>query len=139
MTPGAGLSGGGTAGNVTLTNTGVLALAAGTGITSSGGNAPAIGLNTGFTDRRYPQLAGGALSGALNLPANGLVCGGQSVGDLAGGNVGVRTATPRAPLEVAGSLKISAGERPYVPGRDHPGNRGESAGGGREPTATWRC
>src|ERR1035438_1553352 len=40
VTAGVGLSGGGTSGSVTLANTGVLAVAAGTGITSSGGNAP---------------------------------------------------------------------------------------------------
>jgi hypothetical protein len=106
VTAGAGLSGGGTGGNVTLTNTGVLGVAAGTGITSSGGNAPTIGLNTGFTDARYLQLAGGALSGALNLPANGLTAAGNQL-VLAGGNVGVRTAAPGAPLQVAGSVKIS--------------------------------
>jgi hypothetical protein len=68
VTAGAGLSGGGTSGSVTVANTGVLAVAGGTGITSSGGNAPAVSLNTGFTDGRYLQLAGGTLSGALTFP-----------------------------------------------------------------------
>ena len=106
VTAGLGLSGGGSRGNVTLVNTGVLAVSAGTGITSSGGNAPTVSLNTGVTDGRYLQLAGGTLSGPLNLAANGLtVAGNQLV--LAGGNVGVGTATPEAPLEVAGNMKIS--------------------------------
>jgi YVTN family beta-propeller protein len=90
VTAGLGLSGGGTGGSVTLTNTGVLAVAGGTGITSSGGSAPAISLNTGYTDGRYLQLAGGTLGGALSAP-----------------QIGIGTATPGAPLEVAGSVKIS--------------------------------
>ena len=106
VTAGVGLSGGGTSGSVTLANTGVLAVAAGTGITSSGGNSPTVSLNTGFTDGRYLQLAGGTLSGALTLPANGLAAGTNQL-VLAGGSVGIGTATPGAPLEVAGSVKIS--------------------------------
>ena len=106
LTAGAGLSGGATSGNITLANTGVLSLIAGTGITSSGGNAPTISLNTAFTDGRYLQLSGGMLSGPLNLPANGLTeAGNQLV--LAGGNLGIGTVTPGAPLEVAGNMKIS--------------------------------
>jgi YVTN family beta-propeller protein len=106
VTAGVGLSGGGSAGSVTLTNTGVLAVAGGTGITSSGGSAPTVSLNTGYTDGRYLQLAGGALSGPLNLPANGLATANNQL-VLSGGNVGIDTATPGAPLEVAGNMKIS--------------------------------
>ena len=75
VTAGSGLSGGGTValgGTVTLTNSApssggtVTSVAAGTGlaggpITSSG----TLSLNTGFTDGRYLQLTGGALTGAL--------------------------------------------------------------------------
>jgi YVTN family beta-propeller protein len=106
VTAGVGLSGGGTSGAVTLTNTGVLAVAGGTGITSSGGSAPTVSLNTGYTDGRYLQLTGGTLSGPLNLPANGLTTANNQL-VLAGGNVGIDTATPGAPLEVAGNMKIS--------------------------------
>lgn len=90
VTAGLGLSGGGTGGSITLANTGVLAVAGGTGIESSGGSAPTVSLNTGYTDGRYLQLAGGTLSGTLSAP-----------------QIGIGTATPGAPLEVAGSVKIS--------------------------------
>ena len=88
VTAGAGLSGGGTSGAITLTNTGVLSVSGGTGITSTGGNAPTLGLNTGYTDGRYLQLAGGTLSGPLSLPANGLTTANSQL-VLAGGNVGI--------------------------------------------------
>jgi len=107
VTAGAGLSGGGTSGSVTLENTGVLAVGAGTGITSSGGNTPMVSLNTGYTDGRYLQMAGGTLGGALSLPANGLTTAGNQL-VLAGGKLGMGTATPGAPLEVAGTVKISS-------------------------------
>jgi fibronectin-binding autotransporter adhesin len=72
---GTGLSGGGTValgGTITLTNTApslggtVTSVIAGNGLT--GGTITGSGtvsLNTGFTDGRYLQLAGGALTGAL--------------------------------------------------------------------------
>jgi hypothetical protein len=73
ITAGSGLSGGGTValgGTVTLTNTAsggtVTSVATGTGLT--GGPITSTGtlsLNTTFTDKRYLQLAGGALTGAL--------------------------------------------------------------------------
>jgi YVTN family beta-propeller protein len=106
VTAGVGLSGGGTGGSIMLANTGVLVVAGGTGITSSGGNSPAVSLNTGYTDARYLQLAGGTLNGALNVPANGLAAAGNQF-VLANGQVGINTATPSAALEVAGGVKIS--------------------------------
>jgi hypothetical protein len=106
VTAGVGLGGGGTSGSVTLSNTGVLALTGGAGISSSGGNSPVVSLNTSYTDGRYLQVAGGSMSGALNLPANGLTAAGNQL-VLAGGSVGIGTPTPGAPLEVAGNMKIS--------------------------------
>ena len=52
VTAGSGLSGGGTSGSVTLANTGLLSLTAGTGITVSGGQTPTIAINTSAV----PQL-----------------------------------------------------------------------------------
>ncbi len=46
VNPGTGLSGGGSSGSVTLANTGILSLTAGTGISSSGGQSPTININT---------------------------------------------------------------------------------------------
>jgi len=69
ITAGSGLSGGGTGSDVTLNNTGLLSLAAGTGLLSSGGQSPTLTLNTSFTDGRYLQLAGGTLSGGLFAPS----------------------------------------------------------------------
>ena len=78
----------------------------GPGVSEAGAaSSPVLSLNTGYTDSRYLQLAGGALSGALTLPADGLAAGTQLV--LAGGNVGIGTSTPGALLEVAGNMKIS--------------------------------
>ena len=75
VNPGEGLSGGGTVGlggTITLTNSApslggtVTSVATGTGLTggpiTKGGT---ISLNTGYTDGRYLQLSGGALTGDL--------------------------------------------------------------------------
>lgn len=69
VTAGSGLSGGGTSGDITLNNTGLLSLAAGTGLFSSGGQTPTLSLNTSFTDGRYLQLTGGTLTGGLFAPS----------------------------------------------------------------------
>lgn len=106
VTAGAGLTGGGANGNIALANAGVLGLSAGVGIASAGGNAPAVNLDTAFTDGRYLQLSGGALSGPLFVAANGLTTTGNQLVE-ASGNVGIATAAPGAPLEAAGNVKIS--------------------------------
>jgi trimeric autotransporter adhesin len=67
ITAGSGLSGGGTSGNVTLTNTGLLTLYPANGILSSGGNSPSISLNTNYTNTLYLQLTGGELTGNLGI------------------------------------------------------------------------
>jgi hypothetical protein len=69
VTAGTGLSGGGTSGNVTLANTGILSLTAGPGLISTGGQTPALNLDTTFTDARYLQLTGGSLIGGLAAPS----------------------------------------------------------------------
>ena len=69
VTAGSGLSGGGTSGDITLNNTGLLSLAAGTGLLSTGGQSPTLTLNTSFTDGRYLQLTGGTLLGGLSAPS----------------------------------------------------------------------
>jgi hypothetical protein len=76
VTAGAGLSGGGLSGNVMLTNAGILALTTGTGISSSGGQNPAISINT----KVVPQLAAantftGNQTVSGNLSATGVVTG----------------------------------------------------------------
>jgi hypothetical protein len=67
VTAGSGLSGGGTSGNITLTNTGLLGLSAGTGILSSGGASPSVSLNSAYTNSLYLQLTGGELTGNLGI------------------------------------------------------------------------
>ena len=57
VTAGSGLSSGGSSGNVTLNNTGVLSVTATNGIASTGGQNPALSLNTTFTDAHYAQLS----------------------------------------------------------------------------------
>ena len=53
VTASTGLSGGGTSGTVTLKNTGLLALTAGTGISSTGGQSPTVSINSAVV----PELA----------------------------------------------------------------------------------
>ena len=104
VTAGTGLSGGGTSGNVTLNNTGVLNLTAGTGITSSGGPTPMLTLNTGFTDLRYPQL-----SGNNNLFGNQSVTGtirGSSLSSSAAGVIGTSPNTAGAGFLGLGSYGV---------------------------------
>jgi hypothetical protein len=76
VTAGTGLSGGGTSGNVTLSNTGVLTVAPGTGLTSTGGQAPTLSLNTGFTNGLYAQLgASNTFTGTQTVSGNVTITG----------------------------------------------------------------
>ena len=56
-------------------------------------------------DERYLLKTGGTMTGALNLPANGLNVGGSQL-VLVGGNVGIGTVSPGAPLEVEGTTRL---------------------------------
>ena len=67
ITAGAGLSGGGTSGNVTLTNTGLAGLTAGSGILSTGGTNPTVSLNTAYISGLYLPVTGGELTGSLGI------------------------------------------------------------------------
>lgn len=76
VTAGAGLSGGGTSGSVTLTNTGVLSVAAGTGVSVTAGQSPTISVNAA----QVPLLSSAntftnsqTVSG--NLTATGVISG----------------------------------------------------------------
>jgi len=63
---------------------------------SLGGVAPASG------STNYVAKAGDTMTGTLNLPANGLLAGGNQL-VLAGGNVGIGNNNPRFALEVQGT------------------------------------
>ena len=78
VTAGTGLSGGGSGGNVTLNNTGILSVTAGTGISSSGGQNPTIGINTSVV----PQL-----NAANTFTGNQTVNGNLSASGTVGGAV----------------------------------------------------
>jgi hypothetical protein len=70
-----------------------------------GGQAPsAFAPASGST--AYVARSGDAMTGTLNLPANGLVAGGSQL-VLSSGNVGIGTASPSAPLEVGGTIKAT--------------------------------
>ena len=62
--------------------------------------APATGSTT------YVARSGDTMTGALNLPADGLVAGSSQL-VLSGGNVGIGTNNLQAKLEVAGTASIS--------------------------------
>ena len=103
---GTGLTGGGNAGNVTLTNAGVLSLAAGNGLSSTGGQTPTLSLNTSFTDGRYVALSGGTLTGGLTAPSfagNGSALTSLNPANLAAGTAGINITGNAATATVAGT------------------------------------
>jgi hypothetical protein len=61
-----------------------------------------------YADLVFLPLRGGAMTGQLNVLANGLAAGGNQL-VLAGGNVGVGTATPGFTLDVAGTVNAANG------------------------------
>jgi len=63
---------------------------------------PVINLNTANTDARYVRKSGDTMTGALNLPTNGLVAGGTQL-VLSGGKLGIGTNSPNAQLQVIGA------------------------------------
>jgi hypothetical protein len=81
VTAGTGLSGGGGAGDVTLTNTGILSLIPGFGLSTTGGQNPTLSLNTAVTDPRYLNpanfMAGTAGINITGTAGNALELGGQ--------------------------------------------------------------
>ncbi len=78
------------------------------GSSSKGGdatNALALG---GVAPGGYVLKAGDLMTGALGLPADGLVAGGNQL-VLAGGSVGIGTALPVSKLDVAGDINMATG------------------------------
>ena len=59
--------------------------------------------NVSGTDATKVSKSGDTMTGVLNLPANGLTVGASQL-VVSGGNVGIGTSSPKAALEVNGSL-----------------------------------
>ena len=98
VTAGTGLSGGGTSGNVTLNNSGILSVTGGTGISVGSGQNPTIAINTSVV----PEL-----NAANTFSAS------QTVkGNLVATAVGIGTTSPASTLDVEGTA--AAGSAPVV-------------------------
>lgn len=90
VTPGAGLTGGGTSGNVTLANTGVLSVTAGTGISVSSGQNPTIAI----TPTTVPQLnAANTFAGNQTIGGNLVISGSGNGIQFADGSIQTSAAT----------------------------------------------
>jgi hypothetical protein len=92
VTAGTGLAGGGTAGDVTLANTGILSITTGSGITSTGGQTPTLSLDPTATDGRYLRLTGGTLTGSVTAPTftgNGATLTNLNPANISGGTAGI--------------------------------------------------
>ncbi|HBI24615.1 MAG TPA: hypothetical protein DDX84_10545, partial [Nitrospiraceae bacterium] len=87
-------------GTVTQVNTGT-GLTGGP-ITTTGAISLASNYSDGSVyDTRFVNITGDTMTGALNLPSNGLAVGTNQL-VVSGGNVGIGTANPRATLDVSG-------------------------------------
>jgi hypothetical protein len=112
VTAGSGLKGGGASGAVTLTNSGLLGLTAGTGISSTGGQSPTLSINASVV----PELSS-ANTFTQNLSTSGeLAAGGTASGDTAKGTVevdagGVNTGTYAPGLNFGGGGQSIASDR----------------------------
>jgi hypothetical protein len=93
VTAGAGLGGGGLSGNVTLNNTGLLGLSAGTGIAVVGGQNPTVSVSG------VPLLAANNVFSASNTFLGAVDFSG---GSTFGGAVGIGTSNPTSLLTVSG-------------------------------------
>jgi hypothetical protein len=113
---GTGLTGGATSGPATLA-------ANFTAAGGDNGSATTVARGDHLHDARYLRLTGGALTGALtgttatlsgtlNLPANGLVAGGNQL-VLFGGSVGIGTTAPAGPTGTP-NLTISGSTTPSL-------------------------
>lgn len=59
-------------------------------------------------DAAYVNVTGDTMTGALNLPANGIAVGTNQL-VVSGGNVGIGTATPASKLTVSGTIESTSG------------------------------
>ena len=65
--------------------------------------------NIADAEQRFVNTNGDTMTGPLNLPVNGLTVGTDQL-VLSGGNVGIGVA-PQVPLQVAGDIHVSGGDR----------------------------
>jgi hypothetical protein len=104
VTAGTGLSGGGTSGNITVSNAGILNVLPGSGINSTAGQTPALSLNTGVTDARYLQLGGTATNAAA---LGGVAASNYARQDVGNAFIGNQSVTGN--ISTSGSLAIGNG------------------------------